>query len=52
MSYWDKASERDHVGQTWHPLVYHCLDVAACIFYPTSAIKMTAANIIFGRFGD
>ena len=30
MSYWGKASEEDHVGQTWHPLAYHCLDVAAC----------------------
>lgn len=28
--YWGKADEK-YVGETaWHPLVYHCLDVAAC----------------------
>jgi len=30
MSYWGKASEAGHDGQSWHPLAYHCLDVAAC----------------------
>lgn len=30
MSYWGKASEAGHVRPTWHPLAYHCLDVAAC----------------------
>jgi CRISPR-associated endonuclease/helicase Cas3 len=28
--YWGKADEK-YVGATsWHPLAYHCLDVAAC----------------------
>ena len=28
--YWGKADEK-YVGETsWHPLAYHCLDVAAC----------------------
>lgn len=28
--YWGKAQPRDAVGQQWHPLAYHQLDVAAC----------------------
>ena len=30
LRYWGKADEK-YVGEaTWHPLAYHCLDVAAC----------------------
>lgn len=29
-SYWGKADPAYQGGATWHPLVYHSLDVAAC----------------------
>ena len=29
-SYWGKADENYAGSPKWHPLVYHCLDVAAC----------------------
>lgn len=28
--YWGKANQDTEQGAAWHPLVYHCLDVAAC----------------------
>ncbi|TCT22984.1 HD domain-containing protein [Thiobaca trueperi] len=28
--YWGKADPAVETGVSWHPLVYHCLDVAAC----------------------
>ena len=28
--YWGKAKPETNSGPQWHPLVYHCLDVAAC----------------------
>lgn len=28
--YWGKADAARECGPTWHPLAYHCLDVAAC----------------------
>ena len=28
--YWDKADPAVEGSSFWHPLVYHCLDVAAC----------------------
>lgn len=32
--YWGKA-DTNYAGEaTWHPLVYHCLDVAACLDHP------------------
>lgn len=29
LRYWGKAKPRISSGPQWHPLVYHCLDVAA-----------------------
>ena len=29
-NYWGKADQNYDGKPTWHPLVYHCLDVAAC----------------------
>ena len=28
--YWGKADPKSPREPKWHPLVYHCLDVAAC----------------------
>jgi CRISPR-associated endonuclease/helicase Cas3 len=28
--YWGKAKPQTSSSPQWHPLVYHCLDVAAC----------------------
>jgi CRISPR-associated endonuclease/helicase Cas3 len=30
LHYWGKAKPHMSGGPQWHPLVYHCLDVAAC----------------------
>jgi CRISPR-associated endonuclease/helicase Cas3 len=30
LRYWGKAKPQTSSGSQWHPLVYHCLDVAAC----------------------
>ena len=30
LHYWGKAKPQTSGGSQWHPLVYHCLDVAAC----------------------
>ena len=30
LRYWGKAKPQMSSGPQWHPLVYHCLDVAAC----------------------
>jgi CRISPR-associated endonuclease/helicase Cas3 len=30
LHYWGKAKPHMGSGPQWHPLVYHCLDVAAC----------------------
>lgn len=30
LRYWGKAKPQMGNGSQWHPLVYHCLDVAAC----------------------
>ena len=30
LRYWGKATRETSGGPPWHPLVYHCLEVAAC----------------------
>ena len=47
LEFWGKAQPKDPSGPAWHPLVFHCLDVAAVGWQ-----LLQKDRALCGRLGD